>query len=88
MLDKTMTPTTTDADALYAKGSHASDVSGLYVRATLFIAASLFFAAISKTFEERSFCFPPWLAARISAGSFVDQRQAGITLSAKSSRCG
>lgn len=41
------------ADALYAKGAAASDVSSLYVRATLFVAASLFFAAISKTFEVR-----------------------------------
>lgn len=43
-----------EADALYAKGVTASDISSAYVRASLFVAASLFFAAISKTFEVRN----------------------------------
>lgn len=43
-----------EADELFARGVNASDVSGQYVRASLFVAAALFFAAISKTFEVRN----------------------------------
>jgi len=46
-----------EADALFARGSDASDVSSSYVRVTLYMAAALFFAAISKSFEERSLRF-------------------------------
>lgn len=42
-----------EADALFTKGTNASDVSSAYVRVTVFVAAALFFAAISKTFQIR-----------------------------------
>lgn len=42
------------ADVLFTKGANASDVSSAYVRVTVFVAAALFFAAISKTFEVRN----------------------------------
>lgn len=43
-----------EADELFARGVNASEVQGYYVRASLFVAAALFFAAISKTFEVRN----------------------------------
>jgi hypothetical protein len=43
-----------EADALFATGLDASATAGEYVRASLFVAAALFFAAISKTFEVRN----------------------------------
>lgn len=43
-----------EADALFDKGVNAASVQGAYVRASLFVAAALFFAAISKTFEVRT----------------------------------
>jgi hypothetical protein len=43
-----------EADQLFAKGTNASDVSSAYVRVTVFVAAALFFAAISKSFQIRN----------------------------------
>ncbi len=43
-----------EADELFDRGVNAANVQGAYVRASLFVAAALFFAAISKTFEVRN----------------------------------
>lgn len=43
-----------EANELFARGTNASDISSTYVRVTVFVAAALFFAAISKTFQMRN----------------------------------